>query len=38
MKGIALADPVFSREVPLTLEETFMTVMEGTGYDVSKIL
>lgn len=31
-------DPVFLKEVPMTLEETFITEMEGKGYDIRKVL
>lgn len=38
MKRIVLINAIFFKEIPLTLEETFMAVMEETGYDISKIL
>lgn len=31
-------NPVFFREVPMTLEETFIAEMEGKGYDIRKVL
>lgn len=30
--------PVFCREVPMTLEETFIAEMEEAGYDIEKVL
>lgn len=30
--------PVFCREIPVTLEETFMLEMEASGYDIRKVL
>lgn len=31
-------NPIFLKEVPMTLEETFITEMEGKGYDIRKVL
>lgn len=31
-------NPVFLKEVPMTLEETFIAEMEGKGYDIRKVL
>lgn len=31
-------NPVFFKEVPMTLEETFIAEMEGKGYDIRKVL
>lgn len=30
--------PIFCKEVPMTLEEIFMMEMEGSGYDIRKVL
>lgn len=30
-------NPVFCREVPMTLQEVFLAEMEGSGYDVGKV-
>lgn len=35
---IRKAEPIFCREVPMTLEEVFIAEMEETGYDISKVL
>lgn len=38
LEEIRKAEPIFSREVPMTLEEVFIAKMEETGYDISKVL
>lgn len=38
LEEIRKAEPIFCREVPMTLEEVFIAKMEETGYDISKVL
>ena len=38
MEKIRALDPLYIKEVPLTLEETFIAEMEDTGYDIRKVL
>lgn len=35
---IAELKPIFLSKIPMTLEETFIAEMEGTGYDIRKVL
>ena len=37
LEQIQKGNPVFCREVPMTLQEIFLAEMEGNGYDVSKV-
>ena len=37
LEQIQRENPVFCREVPMTLQEIFLAEMEGNGYDVSKV-
>ena len=37
LEQIQRENPVFCREVPMTLQEIFLAEMEGNGYDVGKV-
>lgn len=37
LEQIQARNPVFCREVPMTLQEIFLAEMEGNGYDVGKV-
>ena len=38
LENIRQRNPIFYKEVPMTLEEIFMTEMEENGYDIRKVL
>ena len=38
MREIRSLGPLFVKEIPLSLEETFIAEMEDTGYDIRKVL